>query len=190
MSTAYLGYIGSIESDGVGNIAAALNAAMNEGYEEVYLSMSSPGGMMDDGFFLYNYIRSLPIKVIAHNIGAIRSTAVVIFLSAMERYCSKRSLFMTHTSRIPGLEERPEMELVERNRHTTFLREHTNLPDDLLNRDAVITPEQALEYGIVNGIKELSIPKGSKVFQITGGASTVWGIADLVTQCGIPKEEP
>lgn len=54
---AYLGYTGVIDSAGVGQIAAALNVAVNEQFDGVYLCFSTAGGYMGDGIYLYNLIR-------------------------------------------------------------------------------------------------------------------------------------
>ena len=86
--TAYFGYTGLIEPSGVTRIASALNLATNAGCDEVYLCMSSPGGLVSDGIYLYNHIRSLPIRVISHNTGSLGSIAVAAFVAAEPRYCS------------------------------------------------------------------------------------------------------
>jgi hypothetical protein len=36
--------------------------------------------------FLYNHIRGLPLRVVAHNTGSVTSIAVAVFLAAEERY--------------------------------------------------------------------------------------------------------
>jgi len=49
-----------------------------------------------DGVTLYNFIRSLPVKTIMHNIGIIDSIANVVFLAANERYANPSSSFLFH----------------------------------------------------------------------------------------------
>src|SRR5205085_5288126 len=51
----FLGYTGPVDSEGVGRIAAALNDAVNNHYDEVQLSFSSLGGYVADGIYLYNH---------------------------------------------------------------------------------------------------------------------------------------
>ena len=59
---AYYGFTGVIEPNNATKLAAAFNAAVNNGYDEVYLCINSVGGYVGDGVFLYNHMRGLPIK--------------------------------------------------------------------------------------------------------------------------------
>ena len=71
-----------IDDDGVTRLSSALNAAVNEGIEEVHLSFSSLGGYVHSGIFLYNHIRAMPLKVVIHNTGTVASIAAAIFVAA------------------------------------------------------------------------------------------------------------
>jgi hypothetical protein len=101
---AYYGFTGLIDSNGATRIATALNAAVNNGCDEVHLVMSSLGGYVADGIYLYNHMRALPVKVVAYNAGSIASIAVAVFVSATERYCSAHALFMIHPTTMPSRE--------------------------------------------------------------------------------------
>src|SRR4029079_15944035 len=90
----YLGYTGPIDSGGVSRIAASLNHAVNNSFDEVQLCFSSLGGYVADGIYLYNHIRGLPLCVVAHNIGSVSSIAAAVFVAAQERYCSPHAMFM------------------------------------------------------------------------------------------------
>src|SRR5258708_31293346 len=94
--SAYFGFTGPLDSASATRIAAALNSAVNSSCDEVHLSFSSIGGYVADGIYLYNYIRSLPLKVVAYNVGSAASIAVVVFVAAEERYCSSHSMFIIH----------------------------------------------------------------------------------------------
>src|SRR6476661_7287331 len=101
---AYLGYTGQVDSSGVSRIASALNKAVNDRFDEVQLCFSSLGGFVADGIYLYNHIRSLPVRMVAHNVGSVSSIAVAVFLAAEERYCSSHAMFMIHPTVIPSPE--------------------------------------------------------------------------------------
>src|SRR5712691_6420466 len=139
---AHFGYAGYIDPNGVTKVAAALNHAVNNGYDEVYLCITSLGGMVGDGVFLYNHIRSLPIKVTMHNIGTLASIAVAVFVGAEERYCSAHGNFMIHPTTLGPFQEAMPWEkldsnlkaaLAEDERTEKILRERTQLPDEILN---------------------------------------------------------
>lgn len=53
----FYGFTGMIDDDGATRLTAALNLAVNEGVEEVHLCMSSLGGYVHSGIFVYNHMR-------------------------------------------------------------------------------------------------------------------------------------
>lgn len=175
---AYFGFTGLIDSASATRIAAALNSAANSGCDEVHLSFSSLGGYVADGIYLYNHIRGLPMKVVTYNVGSTASIAVAVFVAAQERYCSSHSMFMIHPTAFPSLEgmsaERLDSALqaalADDQRTENILRERASVPSDILAsrkvRDVHITPDQAVQFGLVQGVREFSLPKGQQIFQI------------------------
>lgn len=174
----YLSFTGQIDASSATRLATALNYAVNEHSDDIYLSISSPGGFIESGVYLYNYIRALPIPLIAHNIGSICSIAVAVFVAAETRYCSKHAMFMIHPSAVPSdstmsaevLQAKLGSILADEKRTEDILRDRTTLPDEALRtrrfRDVHLTAEDALEYGVVHGIDEFSIPKGHQILQV------------------------
>lgn len=73
-----------------------LNSLRTADIEAVQLMISSDGGDLNSGFLAYSYIRSMPIKTIGINMGAIESMAVMPFLACSERRAVKNSKFMLH----------------------------------------------------------------------------------------------
>ena len=174
---AFYGFTGMIDSNGVGRIAAAFNMAVNGACDEVHFCFSSLGGYVADGIYLYNHIRSLPVKVVAYNLGSVSSIAVAAFVAAEERYCSIHAMFMIHPTSMPALEMTAQRlegalaaALADDGRTESILRERTKLPDDLLSarksKDVHITPEMAVKFGLVHGVREFSLPHGHQIIQI------------------------
>jgi ATP-dependent Clp protease, protease subunit len=174
----YYGYTGPVDSGGVGRIAAALNAAVSTGADEVELCFSSHGGYVSDGIFLYNHIRGLPIRVIMHNIGSVTSIAVTVFVAAAERYCSSHGMFMIHPTVLSSPESMSAQRLqssldsarADDLRTENILRERAAIPEEILTarrfREIYITPREAIIYGLVHAVKEFSLPKGNQIVQI------------------------
>lgn len=174
----YFGYSGMIDDDGVTRLAAAFNLAVNEGTDEVHQCFSSLGGFVHSGIYLYNHIRALPLKVVAYNAGSVISIAVAVFVAADERYCSAHGVFMIHpTSFSPQagmtaihLQSSLNAALADDLRTENILRERTRVPDDMLSarrsKDVHITPQAALDFGLVQGLREFSLPKGYQILQI------------------------
>ena len=176
--TAYYSFTGLIDQHGATRFAAAMNQAVNQGCDEVYICLNSIGGYVGDGIFLYNHMRGLPLKVTAHNIGGMMSIAVALFLGAEERYCSAHSIFMIHPTTLgpfeaigwERLESARSAAVADDLRTENILRERANIPDAILSarrvRDVHITPEQALEWGLVQGVREFALPKGNEILQV------------------------
>jgi ATP-dependent Clp protease protease subunit len=43
--------------------------------------VQSTGGFVGDGIAIYNYLRNVPIEIIAYNGGMVSSIAVLVFIS-------------------------------------------------------------------------------------------------------------
>lgn len=174
----YYGFTGMIDDNGVTRIAAAFNTAVNSGADEVHLCLSSLGGYVHSGIYLYNHIRGLPLKVIAYNAGSVASIAVAIFLAANERYSSEHGVFMIHpTSMSPQagmtathLQSTLDSALADEKRTESILRERANVPESILAdrraKDVYITPDDAVAYGLIHDIREFALPQGHQIFQI------------------------
>jgi ATP-dependent Clp protease, protease subunit len=102
LKIAYIGYCGLIDSSGVTRICGALNTAVNNQFDGVYLCLSSNGGYVGDGIFLYNHIRSLPIQITIHNTGTVASIATTLFVAGHRRLCAPHSIFMMHPVAVGG----------------------------------------------------------------------------------------
>jgi ATP-dependent Clp protease, protease subunit len=175
---AWFGFTGMIEPAGVGRIAAALNAALNGGTEEVHLAFSSNGGYVADGVYLHNHIRALPLRVVIYNTGSVSSIAVSVFLACAERWCSRHAMFMIHPTTMGGadglsarrLQSTLDAALADDDRTDNILRECSRIPDDVLaarrHSEIHIAPDKAVQWGLVQGVREFSLPKGQSIVQI------------------------
>jgi ATP-dependent Clp protease, protease subunit len=175
---AYFGYTGAIDSGGASRIAAALNSAVKDRSEEVQLCISSYGGFVSDGIYLYNHIRGLPLRVVAHNTGSVTSIAVAVFVAAQERYCSSHGMFMIHPTVMSSkdgmsaqrLQSSLDSALADDRRTENILRERAAIPEEILTarrfKDVYITPHEAVIYGLVHGVKEFALPEGQNLVQI------------------------
>jgi ATP-dependent Clp protease protease subunit len=145
------------------------------------INIASPGGNVAVGMILHNYLRSLPCKLVMHNIGSVDSIATVIFLAGVERYANPNSSFLFHgivtnfaaptsltmiqfKERLSGLE-------VDQNKISNTIIELTKISkselDELFLQGEVKSPEFALEKGFIHEIKEMKLPKDALVFSFT-----------------------
>jgi ATP-dependent Clp protease protease subunit len=151
---------------------------INKGEKEFYILLSSVGGSVKDGVTLYNYLRSLPARIIMHNIGMVDSISNVIFLAADERYAVPYSSFLFHgvgfdipqATRIEEKELKEKIKIIERDQTlvSEVIAERTNQPKEdvrkLFLEAQTKTPEEAKKMNLIQEIKEAKIPEGAKVF--------------------------
>lgn len=174
----FYGFTGMIDDDGATRLTAALNLAVNDGIEEVHLCMSSLGGYVHSGIFVYNHMRGIPLKIVVYNTGSVASIAVAIFCGADERYCSEHSVFMIHPTAFQSLsgmtatllESHLNGALADDARTEAILRERANVPEDILagrrSRDVYITAVESVGYGLAHDVREFALPEGHQMFQV------------------------
>lgn len=145
--------------------------------DELYFLFSSPGGQVLAGITLYNFLRSLPVKIVMHNIGSIDSIATVIFLAGDERYATKSSSFLFHgvaagfkadaSLNLSQLKERVSSVNEDENKIARIITDRTNITDTeirtLFSVGESKDPTFAKEKGFIHDLREAEIPS-SKPF--------------------------
>lgn len=175
---AYYGFTGQIEPGSATRIAAAFNRAVNTNCEEIHLCLSSLGGYVADGIYLYNHIRSLPVEVTVYNTGTVASIAAAVYVAARHRFCSPHGVFMMHPTemaqqgnmRAETLQSLLNAALADDQRTEDILRQRTTIPDNILGerrfKEVYITPQEAVKFGLCDAVREFSLPSGNEVIQI------------------------
>jgi ATP-dependent Clp protease, protease subunit len=177
-STAYYAFTGPIESATATQIGAAMNQAVIDGHTNAHVIFSSPGGFVADGIYLYNHIRGLPIEVTIEAVGSVSSIALIVFLAAKHRFCSANAMFLTHPTTLSPqvgmsaerLDAALRAALADDSRTERILRDRASIPDQILHdrrfKDVHITPQEALKWGLVEGVREFKLPQGQYISQI------------------------
>jgi ATP-dependent protease ClpP protease subunit len=62
----------------------------------LHIAISSDGGALDAASAIYRHLRALPIHVTTHNIGSIKSAALIVFLAGTERHAYPGTSFLHH----------------------------------------------------------------------------------------------
>ena len=98
MATVYINFFGQIhEASATKLMAACAQIIATDAPDCLYLLFSSPGGDVNAGVAIYNYLRALPgVRVVMHNTGSIDSVANVIFHAADERHAAPHTTFHFH----------------------------------------------------------------------------------------------
>lgn len=153
---------------------------VGDGFTDISLLLSTPGGSVSHGIAIYNFLRGLPIALTTHNIGNVDSIGSVVFLAGEKRYSCPQSTFMLHGVAFgtSGPAQFFERNLVERlasvradqQRIKSIYTERANLTDvdaeSYFMSEATLNADEAQERGLIHEIRQISIPAGSPVLQL------------------------
>ena len=139
---------------------------------ELYFLIASPGGDVDSGFVLYNYLISLQskVRITMHNTGMINSIANVIFIAGQKRYAAPNAAFLFHGVKSNLNGALSTKELVEtlslmtgmEKRIAETINKHSKMSEpeleDLFRQGQGKDVSFALEKGIIHEIKNPDVP--------------------------------
>ena len=177
-SVFYINYFDMISDSKVRGLMALCSEILAKvNPKTLYFAFSSKGGDVIAGVTLYNFLRGLPVQLIMHNLGSVDSIATAIFLAADTRYACQHSRFLFHginwnfaqnQSSTPtqvreilsGLQQSEDLirELVVQR---SKLTETEMLA--LLQQGETKDPAFALQKGIINEIRDFSLPMGAQI---------------------------
>ncbi len=176
----YFSFSGEISANTTETLIATLSECCNQGVRRAYLMFSTPGGSVMHGMNLYNVMRALPIELTMHNVGNVDSIGNVVFLAGAKRYACAHSTFMFHgvgfdlegNQRLEEklLRERLETVHAEHKRIGAIIRERSKLDDaavqELFLQQQTKDAAFAAHYGIVDAIRDVSIPAGAPILSL------------------------
>jgi ATP-dependent protease ClpP protease subunit len=170
-------FVGPIQNPASKNLRAACCNFVTNGTKEIQILFSSTGGDVNEAFSLHNFLRGLPIRLAIHCIGSVDSAAMCVFLAGARRFCCPDSTFLFHDFATnfptPGNVTRIQFsELFRANegfrlRSQELLKNQAAFTDEdfkalqLYDKPMIYDARFAKEKGIVQEIKETSIPAGS-----------------------------
>jgi len=89
-------FISGINPKSIAALVDVTGQARKHGSGKIILNISSTGGDLAPIFGAYYHLRSLGIPLVAHNIGNVESSAVILYLAADVRFAAPHSRFMFH----------------------------------------------------------------------------------------------
>jgi len=178
--TVYVSFSAEINPNTTESLIAVVSNLINQKTKQIYLLLSTPGGSVMHGMNLYNFLRSVPCELVAHNTGNVDSIGNAIFLAASKRYACPSSTFMFHGVGfdLPGglrceekfLRERLDAILSDQKRIGQILQERTKITTEqaeALFREAQTKDATfAIGCGIVHEIRDVQIPPGGPIISL------------------------
>ena len=137
--------------------------------KEIYLYINSPGGSITAGMAIYDTINYIKCPVSTICIGMAASMGAVLLASGTKgkRYATPNSEILIHQPLIMGggiqgqtteVKIHADHMVKTREKLNKILSERTGQPLDVINRDTerdnYMTAEEALKYGLIDGIME------------------------------------
>jgi ATP-dependent Clp protease protease subunit len=137
--------------------------------KEIYLYINSPGGSITAGMAIYDTINYIKCPVSTICIGMAASMGAVLLASGTKgkRYATPNSEILIHQPLIMGggiqgqtteIKIHADHMVQTREKLNKILSERTGQPLDIINqdteRDNYMTAEEALKYGLIDGIME------------------------------------
>lgn len=181
--TVCIRFMGAVNEQSIGPLLNLVEQKLKEGTSQFVLLISSPGGSVFHGLSAYNYLKGIPAEVITHNFGSVISVALVLYCAGKKRLSVPHGTFLIHgvVSNFPQgaalddkqLEERLKgLRLDEQNIAgviaATTGRSERQVYQDMLKR-LTLSPEKAVEYGLVHDITEHLIDPEWELHSIQSG---------------------
>jgi len=176
MPTTYINFHAAINQNTAQNFMTAISQKLMAGTNDFYILLSTPGGEVQSGMTIYNFLRGIPATLTMHNMGNVDSIGNVIFLAANNRFACAHSTFMFHGVGFQiqniTLEEKRSREilhslLADQVRMADIIVERTNIARrgsrQLFREARTKNANEALATGIIQQIADPQIPVGADI---------------------------
>ena len=164
-------------------LMGAISGALQQGAKTITLCISSSGGMADQAFYAYELLKSCPAELTTHNVGAVCSAAMYIFLAGSKRFAVPNANFLMHktTLTIPTGSSFGQDHLgyhgdsisADDARSIAIVAERTKKPIDDVQPwylgQQLRSTDFALEHGLIDKVMPVQFPVQSQFFQVMVG---------------------
>jgi ATP-dependent protease ClpP protease subunit len=175
----YVSFLANIDDHTTSTLLGTFAACATQGAAGVYLMLSTQGGNVTNGITLYNVMRAMPYEITTHNVGDIASIGNAVFLAGAKRFAAPNSTFMFHgvsytsageISYEKDVQHRLDSILSDQSRIGEIITARTKIPDaevkEMFRQTSTKDATYALNFGVIDEIKDLVIPPGCPVFSL------------------------
>lgn len=172
MTVHIIHFTGPINASTCGNLITTCSRAVQQGAERLQLNIATMGGECSYGFSLYNFLRSLPVRVDTHNLGTVESMGNILFLAGERRTACAMSKFLFHPfhwtlhgsvdhARMAEYAMSLDYDLLLYARivteRTQGAAQVLDIPRYLMSHPRIVTPEEAIDCGLIEAVDEAHI---------------------------------
>jgi ATP-dependent Clp protease protease subunit len=171
--------MGDVNDQSAAKLTSLVEQKLKEDMGRLVLLISSTGGLVFQGLSAYNYLKGLPVEVVTHNFGSVDSVALVLYCAGSRRLSVSHARFLVHgvtyTLQARPFEEKQLEEILKRlqmdeENIAGIIAANSGKSEEEVYRDMLdrktLTPEQAVEYGLVHEIKEQLIEPGWELHSV------------------------
>jgi ATP-dependent Clp protease, protease subunit len=173
----YAVFCGMVEQITAQKFVSFLTASQNMRHQHVHVLFQTAGGFVSDGVFLYNFFRAMSVELSLYNAGQVSSAGVIAYLGASHRITNAGATFMVHRSSNSAtaagsakLQNIAKSLVLDDERTETILKAHVALPQELWTEmqyhNVFLSANDAVQFGMADGIGDFSPPKGFQVFNV------------------------
>jgi len=142
--------------------------------QRVYLMLTTPGGSVMNGLYLYHVLHGMPFELTIHNVGSVNSIGNAVFLAGAKRYAVESATFMFHGVGFNVQKDARFEEKMLRERLGGILSDQAQM-GKIIARHTKLTSEEvsglfreaqtrdtcyAVDKGIIDEVRDVQIPPG------------------------------
>lgn len=164
---AYIRFMGAVDPPRVAKLFHAIDEKIAAGVQRIHLLLNTPGGSVEQGIAVYNYLRGAPVEVVTHNFGTVDSIGIVIFCAGKKRLSVPHARFLLHPIAIQfmgplqlseqGLEERLKGLKLDQENICRVVADTVEKPQEAVLQDVqkgtTFNAQQARAYNLVTDIR-------------------------------------
>lgn len=176
----FIKFFAAVNGQSANALMQVVDQKINEGVKQFVFLISSPGGSVFHGLSLYNYLSGIPAEVVTHNFGSVDSIGVCIFGAGRKRYSVPDARFLihpvattfqgTHTLESEKIGEILKSLKIDTENIAASIARTTGKSEEAIvqamSERTTLSPEEAVEFGLVHEIKSELFPPGATVVSI------------------------
>lgn len=173
-----------VNNNTINQLLALVSSQIASGVKRITLLISSTGGETTSAFTAYNFLKGVPVELTTFNIGNVDSAATLLYCAGTKRYSLPGTRFVLHSASLTfagngsmtmdNLEGQLEMlknqnQMLAKVIASATIKKQPEI-ENILRGQVLLTPEEAMEWGLVQVIKSDFMEPGATLLSINSPA--------------------